>query len=208
MVEAALRFRWALPVAIVLSLYAGWISQVGNFLSLSRTICFFPFFLAGYLLPKTGLERVRNVRKIFPIMAFAAAMAGTFVIFYTNVPYKIFFMNGNYRLLGQGKLEGMMFRSLALLIGFLCIFFFLSVLPKRKTIFSSFGRYSITIYLGHSVIIRLLKQLRITKGIGNPALFIGVDILLALILCFVLGNRKVAQGYQAVMGKISKVLVP
>ena len=117
-------------------------------------------------------------------------------------------MNGNYRLLGQGKLEGMMFRSLALLIGFLCIFFFLSVLPKRKTIFSSFGRYSITIYLGHSVIIRLLKQLRITKEIGNPALFIGVDILLALILCFVLGNRKVAQGYQAVMGKISKVLVP
>ena len=158
-------------------------------------------------MPKEGLDRIREMRKVIPVMAFVLALATAFAFFYRNIPYRTLFMNGNYQSLGQGYFGGMLLRGITLLVGFLCVFFFTAILPMRKTIFTYFGRCSITIYLGHSVIIRLLKRLKFLRGIRNPVVFVAVGILFALIVCILFGNRKITKVYQWVMGKVSNVVI-
>lgn len=67
MAEVFLRIKYGLIVALVFALYAGCASMIGNYLALSRTICFFPFFLAGVLCRKEGMEKLRSVNKLLAI---------------------------------------------------------------------------------------------------------------------------------------------
>ena len=200
------KIRWSFPLTILLSLYIGLTKSVGSYLSLSRTICFFPFFYAGYLCSNDLIEKVRGFKKIFPCLSFLLTMITAGILSNMNIKTSTLFLNSSYSDLGQTGFQGILLRGILLICGFLCIFFFISVTPKRKTIVSNFGMYSITVYLGHSVVIRGLKYLKII-GISNPFVFILFAIIFALSLCFAFGNENISQLYHRIMNKISALII-
>ncbi len=52
------RNRWVLPVSFLVAVFIGYAPVVSWELSLSRTICFFPFFIWGVMLDKAAIDRV------------------------------------------------------------------------------------------------------------------------------------------------------
>ena len=59
--------KWIiLSVFVVLSCIAGYIEEIGSFLSLSKIINFFPFFLLGMIMDREKLEKMAADKKIKP----------------------------------------------------------------------------------------------------------------------------------------------
>lgn len=211
MVEPFSKLRWSLPISVLLALYIGFIDSVGAFLSLSRTIAFFPYFLAGYLLPRDLLVKIRNNKSFVPTVLFIVVMVVIGIAMSKGIAYQTLFMRESYAILQQSYLQGVVFRGACLLIGFFCILFFITIIPvKQIKYLSVFGMYSLTIYIAHSGIIQVVKlitkSLNIMNAIG-PVLFIILSILFSVLVCLLFGNARIHQLYCIIIGKISGVLV-
>lgn len=203
--EVFSKIRWPLLISLLLTIYAGMIN-IGGFLSLSRTIGFFPFFLAGYLCQQERIVIIRKTKITIPIFALAAVLLVAGLFSNTGIQKETLYFNDSYKIMGQSDLMGSALRVILLITGFLSIIGLISAMPTRKTVLSNIGRYSITIYLGHSVVIRLLSH--IIGNFSNPFLFLVFAALLSGSVCFAFGNQKVFDVYQKLINIISSFLIP
>ncbi|MCQ4085337.1 acyltransferase family protein [Saccharibacillus sp. JS10] len=72
----AVKIRWALPISIGVAILAGYAVDAQYYASMSRTIVFFPFFLAGYYLSKEQIDLWRTRPfKIASVIVLGAAIA-------------------------------------------------------------------------------------------------------------------------------------
>ena len=212
LVEIVIRLKFPVVIAVFFSLYIGTIDSVGNYLSLLKTICFFPFFIAGYLTTTEQINKLKSKRVILiPISSLTViAVASFYTIFklYTEfiLPNSALFLDESYVKMKQSFVQGSSVRAVLLLAGFMGIIIFLSVSLKRESLLSMLGKNSVTIYLGHGFVIKYLKLQQIIT-IHNPALFIIFAVFFSLLLCLVFGNNFVAKKYNSIMRKISSVVL-
>ena len=206
MAEIFLRIKYGLIVAFVFALYAGCASMIGNYLALSRTICFFPFFLAGVICQKEGMEKLRNINKLLAIGGMVLVALIPWLITSRKLSYKTMFLNVSYKSLKQGMWQGIGLRAIVLIGGFLCILFFLAIMTRKKTFLAMLGQNSITIYLGHSFILVYAKKFGFLQNFKNPMLFLPIGLAVAVVICFLLGNKYVAMGYNWLFGKLGGLL--
>lgn len=207
MVEPFVKIRWPFIVSIFLSLYAGLFDSVGVFLALGKTFGFFPYFLAGYSFTSDSIGRVRKFNyKIIATIAFVFAMVIIGIAMSRNVAIGTFLMKESYVFLGQTFAEGVLLRSMSILLGFVCIYFFLCVIPNKKCMFSTFGMYSLTIYLAHSGVISVFERILKVK-FNNPHYFIIFAFLFSLAVCFVFGNKRIHRLYRDGMEVITNFIM-
>lgn len=74
--------KYIMTVSVILACFAGYDSNIGSFLSLSRIIVFYPFFYLGYCLDRKKLE-VFCSRKILKIISASVIVVTATVIFLT-----------------------------------------------------------------------------------------------------------------------------
>ena len=77
-------------VSVIVSLLVGYISEVNEWLSLSRTFFFFPFFLIGYYVNRENFAKMKNKWNV----RFASILATVLVLFvyvYGDVRWKEWF---------------------------------------------------------------------------------------------------------------------
>ncbi|MDO4173120.1 MAG: acyltransferase family protein [Eubacteriales bacterium] len=149
-----LRIRHLLPLSIVLALIAGGDAYFGRTLSLSRTVCFLPFYLLGYFCTQ---EQMQRIRKIPLPVAFAGAAGGALLSLWLTDTLKVekgashpFQLVNSYATQGLDPWEGAAFRLgiyiAAPLLGILLI----RLIPARHGILTGIGRGSMTVYLLHA----------------------------------------------------------
>ena len=62
-IEALGKIRFIVPLSILFALWAGTRSEFTTFLSSSRIVVFFPFFVAGYLWKSEYITAIRNLKE-------------------------------------------------------------------------------------------------------------------------------------------------
>ena len=197
--------RRPMTVSIVLAVYAG-LTEAGVFLSLSRTMTFFPFFLAGYLTTPNMIERLRKRSKLLSLFLFTAAMGIAVIMSESNTAVKHIRMATPYSSVSDALWLSVLLRITALLIAFVSIYALISLVSGRKTIFSRFGRYCLPIYLLHSGLIRLLSM----AGFVGPSRSLYIfpwAAVAAFILCFLLGTNCADRTLRFVTEFISRLIV-
>ena len=141
---------------IILALAAGYINLIGYNFSLSRTIVFLPFFVAGSLLPGSLLIK----RPPKPIIIFAfSVMLSLFCLLYHLSPHldsRWLYGCASYSLLNHPEWYAGLYRLLIYLLSFITSICFLSLIPNSKNILTKIGSKTISIYLFHAIPIRLL----------------------------------------------------
>lgn len=182
--------KYPIVIAFVLSILIGYLGEADRYLSLSRTIAFFPFFLLGYYLQRHHFEwlfqRIKRwvawigLVALFPLMyglAFLSPIDASwrrwmyFAIPYEDVGHPEWYA-GLYRV-------GLL--ALALVVSVL----FLVVIPRGKTFFSEWGARSIYVYLLHGFFIRAYTALGINELASGPLFYLCVaagSVLLAIFL--------------------------
>lgn len=151
-----------LAASVLLALAVGYVSEIGDVLTLSKIFTFYPFFFLGYMLDRDKLLSLLN-KKAVRLSSCAVLMLFTFVIFtfgeklfslrYVfsgNNPYSEF--GGDWYPFGAFLRLGCYILSSA--VGFAV----LSVTPnKRIPLFTQIGSKTLTVYALHRQVLYVLQ---------------------------------------------------
>ena len=179
-VEGFGQIRFIVPLSIIFALWAGTRPEFSTFLSASRIVVFFPFFVAGYLWKSEYITAVRRFRQkwlLIPISAVLLWAIPNYMI--TNeMGVAIFRANHSYKLCGLGDPEGIVIRLLMYLVSFIIIYTMLAIMPDRKLILTYIGRHTMGIYFFHYPDERIVyfADSCIDQCVGSAGGFFGIPV--------------------------------
>ena len=137
-------------VSVVVSLLVGYFSEVNEWLSLSRTFFFFPFFLIGYYLNRENFVKMKNKWNI----GIASTLAGAIVLFvylYGDIGWQEWFLGREpYEDIRYGILESRVLSRLFIyVLMMVSTYIFLTLVPKGKQWYTNIGGKTLCVYLLH-----------------------------------------------------------
>ena len=150
----------ALFINFLVSILVGFEDSVGYYLSLSRLIVLYPFFLMGYCWRKDGSRHLQNhprARRWFLVLALVGVAASFFFALNPDVALRTLRHTYSYR---NGPCS-MTHRISILLLAVAWIAFFMlvirPVLPRKIPFISQIGANTLPIYLFHGFGMRILR---------------------------------------------------
>ncbi|MCA1056661.1 acyltransferase family protein [Rossellomorea aquimaris] len=172
-----------LSVAFGLGLLIGFVDEISNYLSLSRTFVFFPFFLMGYYMDKEQFRYFKTSK--------ARVMAGVMVVLVFLGMYYIPEFSDKWLLgskpYGEFKwndVTSLGVRAIVYSLNIVMIFSFYSFVPSKEQFFTNWGRYTLYVYLLHGFIIRLFRVSDLKDSIEPRTgilLLLAVSLLLTMV---------------------------
>lgn len=184
------KIKYCLPILFIIGIFAGYITHINSFLSLSRFIVFLPFFYMGYKFKKDEFLKFTNKYSV-RILAFAGFITLALLLyaikdiikpelFYAKLPYE--FMQ--YSLPFDIVVLRIFSYMYTIAIG-ICFF---AMIPRTKNFLSYIGGVTIGIYIIHPFIVRILKNSDFYKQINTPIEMV-LCVLLAITITIILSNK-------------------
>lgn len=175
------KLKFPLLLSIVLAISAGYIDQIGYFMSFSRTITFFPFFLLGYYLNKSHLEKLYTLK--IKMLSIIVLICGFLVInFFTpRIYYGWLYGSTSYVYLHASYWYAGFFRLGIFAGAVLFSFAVLALVPKNKSIFSEMGMRTMYVYLLHGFVVKLFVKYNLYT-VCDISLIIAAALLISIIL--------------------------
>lgn len=184
-----IQLKHCITIAFVLGILVGYASDISTYLSLSRIIVFYPFYLIGYYMNRSTIEKlfskkIKIISLLIIILVFLLSLKipNTF-----NAAW--FYGRDNYILLNSPFWYSGLFRILIYTINILICISILSLVPNHKTKFSKYGMNTIYIYLFHGFIIKyFVFKTSIYENIDTflSKIFL---IVISIIITFLLGSK-------------------
>ncbi|MEK4199384.1 acyltransferase family protein [Cytobacillus sp. FSL K6-0265] len=175
-------------VAIILSfaigLAVGYADWVSNYLSLSRTFVFFPFFLLGYLMKKEHFQVLfRPSIRLGAVGIFVAV----FVLFYfnPNINYEWLLGSKPYSVVDDASISSMLIRLGFYLLSLMMMACFFAFVPNRHYSFTKLGKNTLYVYLLHGFFVRIFRESEVQDFFNDPRSFLllaGLALVLTLLL--------------------------
>jgi len=154
--------RFMLAISFAAGILVGYDELIGNYLSFSRMIVHFPFFLMGYYATAAQMEKIHTKKaKLVSIPVLIAAIGSVLVVMYLfsengRFDFSInsfISCNKSYFDIFKNKGANPLFWALPRIWFYLCAlglsFAFLVWVPRRKNIFTKFGTRTLSVYIGH-----------------------------------------------------------
>lgn len=223
-----LRVRRLLPLSVVLALIAGGDRFLGRTLSLSRTVCFLPFYLLGYYCTEQHIKRIRRVP--VPVVLVCGAMGAFLTLWLTDTlapdekhshPFQLV---NSYTTQGLTPFEGIVFRLSLYLIAPLLGVMLIRLVPAGRGLLTRIGRGSMTVYLLHAfpmlwiighweklcaLLVKWMPELAAVQYPGRLDHGIPQLILLALyafVVSWVLSSPPVVRAYNNLLAGVRELL--
>lgn len=190
------RIKYILPISIVVSLTAGFISSLDSTLSLGRTFSFLPFFLLGYYFKEDWIEKLRKIPKALAILLLAALIGLTaYSALHRIIPLSALYMKSSYASTGLTGGQGVAVRIVISLLSIAWIFVFINLLPRGRTFLSLIGQNTMEVYVLHIAIRYVVK--RFGGFFGQDVLSYLALILIAVMAVWIFSRPAVARKYNA-----------
>ncbi|MFE8704211.1 acyltransferase family protein [Cytobacillus sp. FJAT-54145] len=148
---------YAILISFGLGITVGYLDIVSNYLSLSRTIVFFPLFLLGYYFKKEHFETLRNKKVKLPAFVLLIIITAAFYIL-PEFDYKWLFGSKPYHAFDQTGLYGGIVRLGIYSLTLIATFSFLALVPRKNLFFTKWGASSIYIYLLHGFVVQYFRH--------------------------------------------------
>ena len=159
---SSLHPAFSLPSVFILALFVGAYPECGDFLSLSRTIVFFPFFLIGYYFDECLLKTIKPWMRIVSALILLSCF-----IFILNYPailknYQgIIYGAKSYKLLGLSNKIGIIIRTIWYLAAIIMTSCLICLVPYNRMKLTYIGERTLGIYLIH----RIFRDIFIYLGV-------------------------------------------
>lgn len=183
------KIKYGLPIAIVISLLIGYDSHVSEFLSISRTFFFFPFFLMGYYLQNSHFEKLKTRTNIIIGTIIGVIL---FISIYYFIPVEFSeWLHGksSYEEIGLSLLP---FGWANRLVAYICMaaatYMFLTLIPKRKLFFTAIGTNTMSIYLLHMALVRIFEDSSLRAFIENQEQY-WIIFFIAIFIVYILSRH-------------------
>ncbi len=173
-------------VSFVLSILVGYVSSVGYFLSLSRTIVFLPFFILGFFFKKrtpgsAGQDRNRSTNRLLPVLITIPIIVFEFIFIKNNVTLGVFYGSFGY----SASNTGAGLRVSFLITAVLWILLLFTVIPNKQIPFvTRVGSYTLPVFLLHGFIIMILRKVSFFHFTEPVNLLISLLFSISLVFLF------------------------
>lgn len=177
--------RTHLIAALIAAIGVGFVSVITNKLALSRAVAFFPFYMAGLMLPKERFEC--KPKLLVPgLVALAAAVGlGYLTISVLNIQSGEMLMDAYTQSTEAFTRLGMFAAASAAIVAILAF------APQRELPFlTSFGRNSLAVFLLHRPLTLLLSRTIAGQSVG---IMISAAALTSVVICVVFGSDLVGR---------------
>lgn len=198
--------------SIIIALAVGYDPMVGDYLTLSRTICFFPFFIVGYYVSQDQVERTlkfggtaMRIGAFLFVIAFIVFCIWDPVGFYDyrrivspHYSYSELWILGDmYRIMGP--VVRLLWYAAAALVSYA----FMMVVSRHKNIITTLGQRTLQVYIWHAIAVRILNYAGLYKlvEISDSWYFIGLPVILAVALTFVFSWKPLGAPFNFVLSK-------
>ncbi|WP_102348512.1 acyltransferase family protein [Bacillus sp. Marseille-P3661] len=186
--------RVALCLAVALGIFVGYFDEINNYLSLSRTFVFFPFFLLGYYLKNEHFEKIRDIK--FKYVSFFILIS-IFIAFYLfpDFDYKWLFGSKPYDAFNSSELNGGIIRLGIYCLTLLATLSILALVPRQNFFFTKWGTSSIYIYLLHGFFVKYFRNSELVEILNESEQIIILFIITILLIAFLSSKmvRKISQ---------------
>ena len=205
-IEALGKIRFIVPLSILFALWAGTRPEFTTFLSSSRIVVFFPFFVAGYLWKSEYITAIRKFKGKWILVAISGVLLWAIPNYMipNEMGIAIFRGNHGYQLCGLTDPQGVILRLLMYLVSFVVVYTMLALVPDIKLPLTYVGRHTMGIYFFHypiMIVLNGLLLLSIPQTLNVWALF-GISWLFVLIL----GSAPVSFIYNGILKLLTFIL--
>lgn len=204
--------KWVIPITICASLVINVMPGLSNFLSISRTITYLPFFMIGYNFKREWINKIKNIPFVFIIILIIFGVI-LFVFGIKNdfVNYNLLLRNISFDGLCISRIHGLIanvFFIFPLTVIFsVVILYFIS---EKKNAFSYIGKNTIIVFLLHPFICYcfpfFVNQLNSLCEF-SLGMHLTLKILMSLLVTIVLGFNLFTKVYNKIMIKIEHILI-
>lgn len=178
--------RLIFVISLTIALIVGFDNSVGYYMSLSRTLAFFPFYVAGYFKYFDKYAYRKEVQIVSRYLCVGGIITSLLLlwIFRNQLNTAWFYYATSYENSGSN----IWIRVLLFIVATFWICFLLgNVTSKKITFFSLIGRHTLSIFLLHGFIVKILHQRNCFRW--NEMANIILAIILAISICAFLGNE-------------------
>lgn len=196
--------RMPLTMAVGISLLAGYSGSIGVVFSFSRTLVFFPFFLAGHRFGH-GLYQIESRRRVrIASILWLGLILSICPFFRPGVTLPWLWGNNSYAACGViGWWVGSV-RLTQLVVSGITLVAVLLIFPQGPHAFTFLGQRSMQIYVLQAPVINILSVLHLLPRPGNLSI-VAALVMTPLIVVF-LGSGLVEQLWQSAMSDLEKLL--
>lgn len=142
-----IKIKFVLLISFLLSIYIGLIDSANRFFSISRTICFLPYFILGYYINKEHIQKIRNISKKITLPILIILLILTYILSNDFIDIRLFENAQSYKTTNVTNLKGMLIRALNFFVAIIISICLINLMPSKKTCISNIGRKTITIYV-------------------------------------------------------------
>lgn len=188
---------YALSAVFIIGLGVGYIDSISNFLSLSRTFVFFPFFLIGYYLNNKHFIMLRsNPSKLIAAATIIIVSAG--IMMYPDLNEKWLLGSKPYSHLETITALGLMKRMIIYAVNLIMLGSFFAFVPRRRFFFTKWGKNTLYVYLLHGFIIRTFRGSSVEEYLNNTQTLFTM-IIITLVLTCLLSSKIITTAAQPII---------
>ncbi|MGM0126410.1 hypothetical protein IGI37_003839 [Enterococcus sp. AZ194] len=203
-----IRVRHVFALSLIAGILAGFVTEFGTFMALARTLSFSPYFLAGYFLKETSVEKIRQLkgRKLVSLVIILLGVLLAVAWTQLDFPPEILWGDRPFSFFELPFYQNILLDIIEYLIGFGFVFVFLSLVKKKKHFYTPWGANTLSVYLLHIYFIG--PVLYLAQGIKNPWLHFGLLLTASLLATHVLSKQKVVTVVRKILAKIILTIMP
>lgn len=151
------KLQFPVAIALAIALIASYSDSTGYFLSISRTLIFFPFFLFGWKIGADSLEIKEKSLLLTCFLILATAFIAAFLL-KSDFDYR--WLYGSYSLprLGMANFAGTMYQLFQYAISTVIGLAFLYLIARKNWGLSNIGQRSMYVFLWHGVPLIALQE--------------------------------------------------
>lgn len=193
--------RWPLVWTVVVSIGAGYLSNVDTTFSLSRTLGLLPFFTLGWWLSEHDIVRRLRMIEYRPwwLRAIAVAVLGGWMfaswrwldLWQAIDLGRWFFYVDAYADLGGEQWWAGGVRLAIMVLGLVLSASFFILMPRRGMWWTRLGQYTMYVYLLHSFVLYPFRQSGVLRGLDPTWIWLPLVIVLSVLIALGLSTRPV-----------------
>ncbi len=200
-----LKIKNIFKISLFLGILSGLFIEFNDFMSISRTITFLPYFLAGYFFDESLITKIRNKNNlIFILLVIITFLISIFFSISDFIPVEILWLDRPFVNLKYPIKLGLLIRMCLYFLGFIMTFSLLNLMTCKKCFLSKLGKNTLSVYLLHIFLVG--SFFGISKTIQNNALNLLLCVIISIIITYILSldivNNNISKFLKFVNNKI------
>lgn len=201
------KIRFVLFFSLIGGLLVGFSHEFRSILALGRIGAFTFFLLLGYYTKKEHLDRIRKIPKLISI---ATTLVIGYIVYYLACIKELKLGNVlcNTHYDDNSSMEGFFYRGVYYIIATIMIIICINLASNKKTILTTIGQRTFTIYYFHMFFVRFIESYgdNITIFKENPKVYFAFVVISSLLIVGLLSLKCVQTFYDKGVNLVKRLI--